>query len=212
MIRVLIVDDERNIRKAFISDINSASDRYVLVDAISNAGSAESYCASHMVDMILMDINTDNYENGIEVSAQIKARYPEIKIIIVTSYTDHRSVEQARKIGVESFWFKDYSDIELLDVMDITAKGNSYYPDTFPAIRVGDAGLDEFTKAQLGVLYLLPDYFSNKNIADKLGIAEETVKVHIREIMQKTGCHSRAQLISLITRAKLVVPQRDFDI
>ena len=120
MTNVLIVDDERNIRKAFAADVASAPDRYTLVDAIPGAESALPLCASGKVDLVIMDINTANYENGIEVSARIKQRWPGIRIIVTTSYSDMRTLDQARAAGVDSFWFKDYSEIELLEVMDLT--------------------------------------------------------------------------------------------
>lgn len=87
MTNVLIVDDERNIRKAFAADVASAPDRYTLVDAIPGAESALPLCASGKVDLVIMDINTANYENGIEVSARIKQRWPGIRIIVTSSST-----------------------------------------------------------------------------------------------------------------------------
>ena len=148
MTNVLIVDDERNIRKAFAADVASAPDRYTLVDAIPGAESALPLCASGKVDLVIMDINTANYENGIEVSARIKQRWPGIRIIVTTSYSDMRTLEQARVAGVDSFWFKDYSEIELLEVMDLTVAGSSWYPQEKPPVPIGETVLSALTKRQ----------------------------------------------------------------
>ncbi|MGM9606362.1 MAG: response regulator [Oscillospiraceae bacterium] len=207
MTNVLIVDDERNIRKAFTADVASAPDRYALVDSIPGAESALPLCAAGKIDLIIMDINTANYENGIEVSARIKQRWPQIKIIVTTSYTDLRTLEQAREAGVDSFWFKDYSDIELLEVMDITMAGGSWYPAEKPNVAIGNTTLAGLTARQLEILYLLPDCISNAAIAKQLYITEDTVKDHIRELLRKTGCRSKPQLISLATQSKLVIPK-----
>lgn len=182
MTNVLIVDDERNIRKAFAADVASAPDRYTLVDAIPGAESALPLCASGKVDLVIMDINTANYENGIEVSARIKRRWPGIRIIVTTSYSDLRTLEQARAAGVDSFWFKDYSEIELLEVMDLTMAGGSWYPQEKPPVPLGDTVLSALTEQQLDVLYALPDCISTAAIAEQLSISENTVKFHIRNL------------------------------
>lgn len=206
MTNVLIVDDERNIRKAFAADVAAAPDRYTLLDAIPGAESAIPLCATGKVDLVIMDINTANYENGIEVSGRIKQRWPGIRIIITTSYSDLRALEQARAAGVDSFWFKDYSDIELLEVMDITMAGGSWYPREKPPVPLGNTVLSELTERQLEILYLLPDYISNAAIAERLFISEDTVKVHIRNLCKATGCRSKASLIGLARESKLAIP------
>ena len=206
MINVLIVDDERNIRKAFAADVASAPDRYTLVDAILGAESALPLCASGKVDLVIMDINTANYENGIEVSARIKRRWPGIRIIVTTSYSDLRTLNQARAAGVDSFWFKDYSEIELLEVMDLTMAGGSWYPQEKPPVPIGDTVLSALTEQQLDVLYALPDCISTAAIAEQLNISENTVKFHIRNLCNLTGCRSKASLLGLAQQTKLVIP------
>ena len=206
MTNVLIVDDERNIRKAFAADVASAPDRYTLVDAIPGAASALPLCPSRKVDLVIMDINTANYENGIEVSARIKRRWPGIRIIVTTSYSDLRTLEQARAAGVDSFWFKDYSEIELLEVMDLTMAGGSWYPQEKPPVPLGDTVLSALTEQQLDVLYALPDCISTAAIAEQLNISENTVKFHIRNLCNLTGCRSKASLLGLAQQTKLVIP------
>ena len=206
MTNVLIVDDERNIRKAFAADVASAPDRYTLVDAILGAESALPLCASGKVDLVIMDINTANYENGIEVSARIKRRWPGIRIIVTTSYSDLRTLDQARAAGVDSFWFKDYSKIELLEVMDLTMAGGSWYPQEKPPVPIGDTVLSALTEQQLDVLYALPDCISTAAIAEQLSISENTVKFHIRNLCNLTGCRSKASLLGLAQQTKLVIP------
>lgn len=207
MTNVLIVDDERNIRKAFAADVASAPDRYTLVDAIPGAESALPLCASGKVDLVIMDINTANYENGIEVSARIKQRWPGIRIIVTTSYSDLRTLEQARAASVDSFWFKDYSEIELLEVMDLTVAGSSWYPQEKPPVPIGETVLSKLTKRQLDVLYALPDFVSTAAIAEELHISEETVKDHVRNLCKLTGCRSKASLLGLAQQTKLVIPK-----
>ena len=151
-------------------------------------------------------INTANYENGIEVSARIKRRWPGIRIIVTTSYSDLRTLDQARAAGVDSFWFKDYSKIELLEVMDLTMAGGSWYPQEKPPVPIGDTVLSALTEQQLDVLYALPDCISTAAIAEQLSISENTVKFHIRNLCNLTGCRSKASLLGLAQQTKLVIP------
>ena len=157
---VLIVDDERNVRKAYKADIASAPNRYELVDAIGNAADAELICQWKPVDLILMDVNTAHNESGLAAAETIKRRFPGVKIIMTTSYLDARAVEKAQSIGVESFWFKDFSRMELLDVMDQTMRGERCYPECMPPVSLGDALLNDFSPTEMQVLYLCLLYTS----------------------------------------------------
>ena len=207
MINVLIVDDERNIQKAFRSDVIAAADKYCLVDVISSAGNAEAVCTVKQVDLILMDVNTANNESGLIAAAKIKRRFPDTKIIITTSYMDFRAIREAHEAGVESFWFKDFSPIELLDVMERTVAGGSYYPEETPDVMLGLADIKEFTPTEMQVLYLLLEYVSVKKIAEKLSVEDVTVKTHLQHMCQKAGCANKAELAVLAANAKLVLPK-----
>ena len=117
-----------------------------------------------------------------------------------------RTPDQARAAGVDSFWFKDYSEIELLEVMDLTVAGSSWYPQEKPPVPIGETVLSKLTKRQLDVLYALPDFVSTAAIAEELHISEETVKDHVRNLCQLTGCRSKASLLGLAQQTKLVIP------
>ena len=93
MTKVLIVEDERNVVKGFKADIASAADRYTLVETIENAANTATVCATGGVDLILMDINTKDNESGLAAAEKIKRLFPDIKVIITTSYLDYHAVD-----------------------------------------------------------------------------------------------------------------------
>ena len=208
MTNVLIVDDERNIRKAFAADVASAPDRYTLVDAIPGAESALPLCASGKVDLVIMDINTANYENGIEVSARIKQRWPGIRIIVTTSYSDMRTLDQARAAGVDSFWFKDYSPVELMEVMDRTMDGRNYWPEEAPDVELGNTTIHTLTDTEKEVLHYLVECISIKKMAEKMFVEETTVKTHLKNIYNKVGCSNKTELLVMVMQSKLVLPRK----
>jgi len=208
MTRVLIVDDERNTQKAYRADILSASDRYELVDTIVSAADAIMICTAKHVDLILMDINTAKNESGIEATEKIKKTYPRIKIIVATSFTDPRALTEAKAAGADSFWFKDFSPAELLEVMDKTVKGENYWPDNSPNVELGETTIGSLTDTEKEVLHNLVECVSIKKIAEKMFVEESTVKTHLKNICQKAGCSNKTELLVLAMQAKLVLPRK----
>ena len=113
---VLIVEDQEIPRDLFEIYINASKDfRHLL--SISNASAALSVCRSNRVDLILMDVMTELDHSGLDAAEEIKRQLPEIKIIIVTSMPEYSWLARARKIGVDSFWYKDGHKDSILDVM-----------------------------------------------------------------------------------------------
>ena len=167
MTRVLIVDDERNIHKAYCADIQTAADRYELVDTIVSAADAIMVCTAKHIDLVLMDINTAKNENGIEATRRIKKSCPKIKIIVTTSYTDPQALKDAKAAGADSFWFKDFSPIELLEVMDRTIDGSCYWPQEAPDVELGDTTISALTETEKEVLHNLVECISIKKMAEK---------------------------------------------
>ncbi len=208
MTRVLIVDDERNIQKAFAADIRSAQDRYELVECISNAADSLMICASGTVDMVIMDINTARNESGIEAAARLKKAFPKVKIIITTSFTDPLAPEAAKAAGADSFWFKDFSPVELLEVMDRTVDGRCWWPESVPEVTIGNTISSAFSEAEMRVLHALVECVSIRKMAEKLFIEETTVKTHLKNIYNKVGCSNKTELLIMLMQAKLVLPEK----
>lgn len=206
MTKVLIVDDERMIQELF-SHYIAASPRYRLAGAIKSAANAEIYCLQAGVGLILMDICTANNESGIEAAKRIKKNYPHIKIIMVTSAPDYRFIEKAKDAGADSFWYKEVGTLKLLEVMDKTMAGESVYPDDVPTVDVGLAKSAEFTKKELEVLYYIVKGKGIDEIASLLDIDYTTAKWHIKNLKEKTGAKSIAELAVMVARTKLILPE-----
>ena len=117
MINVLLVEDKKMSRECLEGYI-AASGRYTLAASISNAGMAEMTCMRYPVDIILMDVCTENNESGLVAAAGIKRKMPEIKIVVVTSMMDSSFLQKAKQAGAESFWYKESSPEELLTVRE----------------------------------------------------------------------------------------------
>lgn len=204
MINVLIVEDQRMVRESMEHDIRS-SGRYQVAASTGNAAEAEDACRKNNCQLVLMDVCTEHDESGLKAAARIKAELPQVKVIIVTSMVECGFLDQARKAGAESFWYKDAGSRELLEVMDRTMAGESIYPDATPVVMIGLAKSCEFTRAEIEVLRGVVDGKSYREIAQELCISPETVKRHISNMLQKTGFDSKTKLAVAVTKKNLII-------
>ena len=191
--KVMIVDDQFISRQLFEMYVKS-SEKYEILYSVESAAFADTFVLKSPVGLVLMDILMNDGSNGLEAAERIKKHRPDIKIIAVTSMPETSWMNRAREIGIESFWYKEASKETILEVMDSTMAGESVYPDSAPLVRLGLASSAEFTERELEVLRVMTTGVSNAAIAQKLGITENTVKNHIRHMMEKTGCKSRTEL------------------
>ena len=192
---VLIVEDQDIPRELFEIYIKS-SEKFNLLLSIKSASAALSVCKANKVDLILMDVMTELDRSGLDAAEEIKKQFPDIKIIIVTSMPEYSWISRARKIGVDSFWYKDGQKAGILDVMERTMAGESIFPDKTPLIRIGNATNHEFTERELDVLKELTTGDTNAEIAKRLFVSVATVKSHIGHLMDKTGFKTRTELVS----------------
>lgn len=204
MVKVLIVEDQRMAREYMESYIQE-SDDYELAASISNAAMAEIACMQHEVDLILMDVCTENDESGLMAAEKLKKKFKDIKIIIITSMLENEFIQRAKDIGVNSFWYKDFGKNNLLSVMDLTMKGESVFPDKAPEIKIGYASSYEFTERELEVLRSLVEGYTYKEIAEELDLSPETVKSHIRNMLNKTGFTSKTKLAVAVSNKKMII-------
>jgi two-component system vancomycin resistance associated response regulator VraR len=205
MYNVLIVEDDPMARK-LLEIFIATSDQYHLVPSLDSAAMAELYCLANRVDLILMDVCTAMDMSGIEAAAKLKKLYPQIKIIIMTSQPEYSYISQARKIGVESFWYKEPTAEALLKVMDRTMAGEQMYPDQPPAVDLGLAKGTDLTERELEVLRLLAEGLTDKEIAEQLCLSITTVRYHVGNLISKTGFSSRTELAVNAVRSGITVP------
>ena len=213
MKQVLIVEDQRMPRK-YMERMISDSKKYTLAASISGADIALAYCRRQSIDLILMDVCTAGNKDGIEAAAEIKAAFPNIKIIAVTSMVEVSFLERAKAAKVDSFWYKDFSPEELIDVIDRTMMGEHLFPHETPKVKLGLADSADLTAKEIQVLRLVCDGLEYSEIATALCIAERTVKYHVSNILQKTGYANKTRLAIAVTGKKFIIPNlpEDFEL
>ena len=208
--KVLLVDDDPFARQ-LIEMFITKSENYEFDGSLISASFAEAYVTKRKVDLILMDVCTAMNANGIDAAEQIKKRFPEIKIIVITSQPEYSYITRAREVGVDSFWYKTVVQDEFFTLLDKTMAGEKIYPDTTPTLNIGTALSVEFTERELEVLRLVVEGDRDQEIAEKLGITLRTVKMHVQNMLDKTGLRSRTALAVRVRDAGFVIvePKED---
>lgn len=202
--RVVVADDYR-FSRAFFEMMVRSSTRYVLAASFVSARNTVDYCMNNAVDLVIMDIMMRTGIDGLTAARQIKEKRPDVKIILVTSAAEEEWKKRAQEIGVESFWYKEYSEESLIDVMNLTMEGENYYPRQPLDISFGDVKRVELTKRDLDVLRELTIGDTAEEIAEKLHISVNTVRTHIQHLLNKTGFKNRLELVANAVSLNIVV-------
>lgn len=208
MNRVLIVEDQKMAQENMEGMIK-ASENYTVAGIIPNAADTELFCMRGNVDLILMDVCTARDENGIEAAALIKKKFPEIKIVIVTSMAEHTFIEKAKAANADSFWYKDARSGELLEVMDRTMAGEHIFPERTPEVKLGLTTSYELTQSELDVLRALMQSTSDEDAAKMLNCTKANIRWHLSRILDKTGYRTRMELLIAIASKNLIIVTPD---
>ena len=206
MYNVMIVEDQAMPRQLFEAFI-SMSDNYRLVHSIKNADMADIYCERSGIDLILMDVCTELNSNGLDAAERLKQKHPHIKIIIVTSMPEVSYLERARKIGVDSFWYKEVSEEPILSLMDRTMAGENIYPDSTPVLDFGFIKTSDLSEREIAVLREVICGDTNAEIAEKLNMSQYTVRDYVQVLMEKTGFHTRTELAVKARELGIIIPE-----
>ena len=204
MVKVMIVDDQRLARQYFELMVDAA-EGYEVAYLVESAAFADTYVLRDGVDLVLMDVLMNDGSSGLDAAERIKRIDPRVKVIVVTSIPEVFWIDEARAVGVDSFWYKDSSGETLAEVMDRTMAGEHVYPEAVPETRVGRASSRDFTRRELEILRALVDGLSNEQIARRMHLSTSTVKTHLRHLLEKTGGENRTHLAVLARASGLVV-------
>jgi DNA-binding NarL/FixJ family response regulator len=158
---------------------------------------------------VLMDLRMPNMD-GIEAIRQIKARYPAVEIVILTTYDDDEYIVQGLRAGARGYLLKDAGRQVLFDTIRAAARGKSLLPSVVVDKVVAHLAEPKLAKPERlsgreqEVLALLAEGAANKEIALRLHITERTVKAHVTSIFNKLGVNSRAEAVAVALRSGLL--------
>jgi DNA-binding NarL/FixJ family response regulator len=195
VIRVLIADDHAVIRSG-LSQLVSAIDDVELVGTAENGQEAIELCARSAPDVVLMDLEMPLVD-GIEATRQIKVTYPEIAVVVLTSFSDRDRILRALDAGAAGYLLKDVEPDDLARAIQAAAAGDvPLDPKAARALlsaRTISSPGDALSKREREVLLMVADGLPNKLIARKLSLSEKTVKAHLTSVFRQIGVTDRTQ-------------------
>ncbi|PKR85270.1 response regulator [Heyndrickxia camelliae] len=198
-IRILIADDHHVVRRGLVFFLKTQKGLDIIGEAKDGKEAVEK-AAELLPDLILMDLDMP-VMNGIEATKKIKKEYENIKILILTSFSDQDHVIPAMEAGASGYQLKDIEPDELVRSIEAIMKGeNQLHPKATSQLlsnltksKTDRMPMDELTKRELDVLKEIVNGKSNKEIAASLYITEKTVKTHITNILSKLELSDRTQ-------------------
>lgn len=217
-IKLIIADDQKIIRQSLKLIIEESNHDIEVIATVSNGKQAYEYCCQQLPDIILMDVSMPEC-NGIEATKLIKAKFPQVNILILTSYEDDSVAYEAIQSGADGYLSKDVGKDELIlsilstaaglgviqkDILHTVSASNKYHttagknPTEVNGIPVN------LTDRQIDIIKKIVDGYDNKQISSELFIAEGTVKNSITEIISKLQCKDRTQLAVFALKNNLI--------
>lgn len=203
MIRMILIEDQQILLDSLKDSLQMAEDIEVVAWS-ANAADVVSLCEFHKPDLVLMDICNEDGHSGINETVNLKARHPEIKVILMTAMPDVSFVHAAKEAGADSFVYKNVGKEELLNSIHNTFQNYSTFPEEKNTASPPELDL---TERELDILRLVCKGQSRKEISDSLFLSENTVRNNINRILMKTGYDSIAQLAIFAVSKGYIVPE-----
>jgi DNA-binding NarL/FixJ family response regulator len=201
-IRILSVEDHPVFREGLATIIASQTDMALVAQA-ANAMEAMAEFRRHKPDVTLMDLRLPG-TNGTDALIAIRGEFPEARIIMLSSSDSDGEIQRAMRSGASAYVLKSMPKNDLLAVIRAVHAGRRHVPPDVAARLAEHLGEEELTSRELDVLRLIRDGFRNKQIADKLNIAETTVNFHIKNLVGKLGANDRAHAVAIAIRRGLL--------
>ena len=201
-IRVLCVDDHPLLREGIASVINAQPDMLVVAQA-SNGRDGIKCFREHNPNVVLMDLRLPDM-SGIDAMIAIRTEFREARVIMLTTFEADTEIQRALTAGAFSYLLKSMPPREMLDTIRQAHAGKKRIPPEVAAHLAEHLSEEALTQREVEVLQLVMAGNRNRDIADNLFISEETVKAHIKHVLEKLGASDRTQAITIAARRGII--------
>ena len=203
LIRVAIVDDHKVVAEGFEYLINDSGIAQVTGKAYSAAG-CYTLLAKTPADVLLLDVSLPD-GNGIDLCPKIKERYPDLKILMLTSYSEQSIIMRALENGASGYILKNAMAEEIIEGIRTVASGKRFLCEEVDVLlKKREPHSVRLSRREQELLRLIVAGHSNSEIADSMCLGYETIKSYRKNLILKLNAHNTAQLVKIAIEQKLV--------
>jgi len=201
-IRILCVDDHPLVHEGIATVIRNQPDMTLIAEAFNGRDAVQKF-REHKPDVVLLDLRLPDM-SGIDTMITIRNEFPEARAIILTTFEGDVEIQRALKAGARAYVLKSMPPKELVEVIRKVHAGKKPIPPQIAAQLAEHYGDESLTEREIDVLRQIAGGNRNRDIAEKLFISEETVKVHIKHVMEKLGASDRTQAVAIGVRRGII--------
>jgi DNA-binding NarL/FixJ family response regulator len=201
-IRVFSVDDHPLMHQGLAMVIKNQPDLLLVAEASTGREAIQRF-KEHMPDVTLMDLRLPDM-SGVDAMIAIRAEFPEARIVILTTFAGDVEIQRALEAGARAYVLKSMAPKDLVEVIRQVHAGKKRIPPEIAAHLAEHYSDEALTGREIEVLRQIANGNRNRDIAEKLFITEETVKVHIKHIMEKLGASDRTQAVAIGVRRGII--------
>ncbi|MDQ0381466.1 DNA-binding NarL/FixJ family response regulator [Amycolatopsis thermophila] len=208
-LKIVLVDDHAIVRQGLRSILEREDDITVIGEA-ATAAEARAVVERTRPDIVLLDLklSTGSNTEGLEICSELTSRYPDLGVLVLTTFLDDALVVEAIHRGARGYVIKDVDTTGLVSSIRAVARNESAFDSRSASAMVRSirTAPEEpvLTSREQGVLELLARGLSNRDIGSRLFISETTVKFHVRNIMRKIDASSRAEVVYEASKRGLI--------
>ena len=197
-ISVLCVDDHPLMREGIAAIISAEPGMKIVAEASTGREALQAY-REHKPDITLMDLRLPDI-SGIDALVAIRSESPQARVIMLTTFAGDVEIQRALTAGAQGYMLKSMPRKQLVEMVRRVHSGGKSIPAEIAAHLAEHLGEETLTRREVDVLQQLAHGNHNRDIAEQLFISEETVKGHIKHIMEKLGAKDRTQAVAIAVR------------
>jgi DNA-binding NarL/FixJ family response regulator len=201
-IRVFSVDDHPLLREGIGAIIDNQPDMSMVAQAATGTEAIQMF-RQHQPDVTLMDLRLPDI-SGIDALIAIRAEFPEARVIMLTTFEGDVEIQRSLKAGARGYMLKSTPPKDLVEMIRHVHVGKKGIPQQIAAHLAEHFSDEALTEREIDVLSHIAGGNRNRDIAERLFISEETVKVHIKHIMEKLGASDRTQAVAIGIRRGII--------